>query len=77
MKVEFAVVLPGNIKPYNENIINKYLPLKAEMTRMWKLEEVRIVPVVSGEIPKTLKKNLELLGLNPNLYILMQKSVVQ
>ena len=77
--VDFAVPLPTNIeKTYSEKI-NKYLPLSDEIRQMWNMESVVIAPIVvgsTGEIPKTIKKSLDILGLSWEIYLPLQKSVL-
>jgi hypothetical protein len=69
---------PNLEKKYNEKIQN-YLPLAEEMKSIWKLNSVTIVPVIisaTGVIPKSLHRSIATLHLDPNIYILLQKTVV-
>jgi ABC-type uncharacterized transport system substrate-binding protein len=63
---------PNLEKKYNEKIQN-YLPLAEEIKSVWKLNNVTIVPIIisaTGVIP------IATLHLDPNIYILLQKTVV-
>ena len=77
--VDFAVSLATNLSKSYAEKINKYLPLRDEITEMWRMESVTIVPIVIGtlgEIPKKLKENISVLGLEWELYKPIQKSVI-
>ena len=46
---------------------------------MWNMDSVIIAPIVvgsTGEIPKTIKKSLDILGLSWEIYLPLQKSVL-
>ena len=77
--VDFAIPLAANItKTYNEKI-SKYLPLADEIGKMWNMNSVVVLPVIvgaTGEIPKTLKTSISELGLQWDLYLPIQKSVI-
>ncbi|XP_072162700.1 uncharacterized protein [Bemisia tabaci] len=63
---------------YQEKMV-KYLPLAAEMKRLWSLNIVRIKPLimsVTGIVPKSLVQHLRDLGIDSYLLHSMQKSVV-
>ena len=63
---------------YQEKMV-KYLPLAAEMKRLWNLNIVCIKPLimsVTGIVPKSLVQHLRDLGINSYLLHSMQKSVV-
>jgi len=50
-----------------------------ELCAMWKQNTVQVIPIVissTGVIPKPLAQSLKRLGLHPNTYIQMQKSVI-
>ncbi|CAH1990387.1 unnamed protein product [Acanthoscelides obtectus] len=49
------------------------------MKRMWNLDDVTVVPIVlstTGLIPKDLHRSIEILGLQPNIFKLLQKAVI-
>lgn len=77
--IDIAVPMASNItKKYSEKI-NKYLPLADEIKEMWRQEKVLIIPLIigaTGEIPKSLLKNLDVLNLQKDIYILMQKAAI-
>jgi hypothetical protein len=70
---------PNLEKKYNEKIQN-YLPLAEEIKSVWKLNSVTVVPIIiistAGVIPKSLHQSIATLHLDPNVYILLQKTVV-
>jgi hypothetical protein len=69
---------PNLEKKYNEKIQN-YLPLAEEIKSVWKLNSVIIVPIIisaTGVIPKSLHRSIATLHLDPNIYILLQKTIV-
>jgi hypothetical protein len=69
---------PNLEKKYNEKIQN-YLPLAEEIKSVWKLNNVIIVPIIisaTGVIPKSLHRSIATLHLDPNIYILLQKTVI-
>jgi hypothetical protein len=69
---------PNLEKKYNEKIQN-YLPRAEEIKSVWKLNSVIIVPIIisaTGVIPKSLHRSTATLHLDPNIYILLQKTVV-
>jgi hypothetical protein len=58
---------------------NKCQELANELCAMWKQNAVQMIPIVipsTGDIPKSLSQSLKGLGLHPNTYIQMQKSVI-
>lgn len=77
--IDVAIPLGPNInKTYSEKI-SKYLPLADEIKIMWRMNKVKIIPVIlgaTGEIPVTLHKSLRDLQLSAGLISLMQKSVL-
>ncbi|XP_072152555.1 uncharacterized protein [Bemisia tabaci] len=63
---------------YQEKMV-KYLPLAAEMKRLWNLNIVCIKPLimsVTGIVPKSLVQHLRDLGIDSYLLHSMQKSVI-
>jgi hypothetical protein len=69
---------PNLEKKYNKKIQN-YLPLAEEIKSVWKLNSVIIVPIIisaTGVIPKNLHQSIATLHLDPNIYILLQKTIV-
>ena len=77
--VDFAVPLPNNISKTYAEKISKYLPLRDEILQMWQMDVLNIIPVVigaTGEIPRSFKTSLQQLGLELELYIPIQKSVL-
>jgi hypothetical protein len=70
--------IPNLEEKYNEKLRN-YLPLAEEIKSVWKLNSVIIVPIIifaTGVIPKSLHQSITTLHLDPNIYILLQKTVV-
>lgn len=69
-----------NINKAESEKISKYIPLAIEYKEMYKLNSVKIIPIVitaTGLVNKNLKKYLETLGLDPNIIIpKAQKSVI-
>ena len=58
---------------------NKYQELANEICAMWKQNTAQVISIVissTGVIPKPLSQNLKRLGLHPNTYIQIQKSVI-
>jgi hypothetical protein len=63
----------------NNEKIQNYLPLAEEIKSVWKLNSVTIVPVIisaTGVITKSLHQSIATLHLDPNIYILLQKTIV-
>jgi hypothetical protein len=59
--------------------LQTYTDLREELTRIWQLNAVHIVPLVlstTGIIPDKLHDSLKLLNLRSGLYILMQKAII-
>ncbi|KAI5726222.1 hypothetical protein M8J77_025391 [Diaphorina citri] len=57
----------------------KYQELRDEVRRMWRLEKVEIVPIIlsaTGIIPKNLHQSLQDLGIQKNVFMLLQKAVI-
>lgn len=77
--IDFAVPLCDNINKTYAEKINKYLPLRDEILQMWRMEETKIIPIVigaTGEVPKNLKNSLLQLGLDWEIYLSLQKSIL-
>lgn len=77
--IDIAVPLPANLKKTHTEKISKYLPLADEIKSMWGMTKVIVVPFVigaTGEIPKTLNSSIDILDLNRDVYISIQKSVI-
>jgi hypothetical protein len=77
--IDIAILNTSNLeKKYNEKIQN-YLPLAEEIKSVWKLNSVIIVPMIisaTGVIPKSLHRSIATSHLDPDIYILLQKTVV-
>ncbi|XP_041973432.1 uncharacterized protein LOC121729112 [Aricia agestis] len=77
--IDIAVPNTHNLQTTIAEKLTKYIDLKDEITRLWNLQKVTIVPIVlstTGIIPKQLHKSLDTLQLPPNLTYLMQKAVI-
>ncbi|CAH1110291.1 unnamed protein product [Psylliodes chrysocephalus] len=77
--VDIAVPAPLNMQKKNKEKAEKYLPLAEDMKQTWNATSVRVVPIIvgaTGEIPKNLKKQLEIINLPANTYLNLQKSVI-
>lgn len=77
--IDIAIPSPANIVEKYKEKVAKYLPLAAEIRQVWNVENTRIVPIIigaTGEIPKSLLTNLELLDVPKAIYIEMQKAVL-
>lgn len=77
--IDVAVPLPMNISKTHSEKISKYIPLADEIRKMWGVSKVTVIPIIigaTGEIPNALHKSISDLGLETDLYVLMQKSVV-
>jgi hypothetical protein len=77
--IDVAIPSTPNLeKKYNEKIQN-YLPLAEEIKSVWKLNSVIVVPIIisaTGVIPKSLHQSIATLHLDPYIYILLQKTVI-
>lgn len=72
--------------PYDENIVKaekdkiaKYLDLSYEISKIWHIEKPTIVPIVistNGVVPQSLKKHLQMIGIDIWLEGDMQKAVL-
>uniref|UniRef100_A0A8D8RDC3 Reverse transcriptase domain-containing protein n=1 Tax=Cacopsylla melanoneura TaxID=428564 RepID=A0A8D8RDC3_9HEMI len=77
--VDVAIPNTHNVISTSAEKKRKYTELADEMKRMWQVQKVTIVPIVistTGIIPKELHKNIQILGLHKNTFILLQKAVV-
>ena len=76
--IDIAVPNTHNLAKTITDKQNKY-QLTNEICAMWKQTAVQVIPIVissTGVIPKSLSRSLKRLGLHPNTYIQMQKSVI-
>jgi hypothetical protein len=77
--IDIAVRNKNNLmKTYSEKV-NKYQELAEEIKRMWKQEEVNIVPLTlsnTGIIPKHLFTSILSINIPRNTFIEMQKQAV-
>ncbi|CAH2106131.1 unnamed protein product [Euphydryas editha] len=77
--IDIAIPNTHNLQNTIAEKLSKYTELKDEITRLWKLQKVTIVPIVlstTGVIPKQLHQSIKTLNLPPNIYILIQKAVI-
>jgi hypothetical protein len=77
--IDIAIPNSHNFQTTIAEKISKYTELKEEITRMWKLKSVAIVPIVlstTGIIPKQLHQSLKTLSLAPYIYEILQKAVI-
>ncbi|KAL1446040.1 hypothetical protein WDU94_012394 [Cyamophila willieti] len=77
--IDIAVTNCVNLEKTYQEKINKYLDLCYEVKKLWKVNQIRIVPVVLsnlGTIPKPLFKSLKELDIKPTIYKKMQKSIL-
>lgn len=77
--VEISVPSPVNIQKKHTEKIDKYVPLAQEVKELWRVKDVKIIPIIlgaTGEIPTQLLDNINTLGLPKNIYIAMQKAVI-
>lgn len=77
--IDIAVPNTHNLQTTIAEKLSKYTELKDEITRLWRLHKVIIVPIVissTGVIPKQLHQSLSSLNLPPNTYHLLQKAVI-
>ncbi|KAL1448488.1 hypothetical protein WDU94_005497 [Cyamophila willieti] len=77
--VDVAIPNTHNVISTSAEKKRKYTELADEIKRMWQVQKVTIVPIVisaTGIIPKELHKNITILGLHKNTFILLQKAVV-
>jgi hypothetical protein len=77
--IDIAIPNAANIAVKNSEKLRKYSPLAMEIKEMWHQDKVVTIPIIigsTGEIPKLLFKNLQLININEAIYKKMQKSVV-
>ena len=79
--IDIAVQNTHNLAKTITDKQNKYQELTNEICvcAMWKQNAAQVIPIVissTGVIPKSLSQSLKRLGLHPNTYIQMQKSVI-
>ncbi|KAL0859464.1 hypothetical protein ABMA27_010634 [Loxostege sticticalis] len=77
--IDIAIPNTHNLQNTIAEKLSKYTDLKDEIRRMWRLNEVSIVPIVlstTGVIPKQLHQSLITLHLPPLTYITLQKAVI-
>ncbi|MBV2145489.1 MAG: hypothetical protein KTM48_01965, partial [Wolbachia endosymbiont of Pissodes strobi] len=77
--IDIAIPAPSNVHKKHSEKIEKYLPLAQEIKEVWRVRDVRIIPIVigsTGEIPTQLLDNLKILGLPGKIYVQMQKAVI-
>jgi hypothetical protein len=77
--IDVAFPNTHNIQNTVTEKLSKYTDLKDEITRMWKLSNVTIVPLVistTGVVPNQIHNAIEMLFLPPTSCILMQKAVI-
>ncbi|CAG4968893.1 unnamed protein product [Colias eurytheme] len=77
--IDIAIPNTHNIQSTISHKINKYLELKDEITRMWNLRKVSIIPIVistTGIVPTQLHQAVKSLDLPKSLFILLQKAVI-
>ena len=77
--IDITIPNTHNLQKSVTEKINKYTELKEEVTRIWKMEKVYIVPLVlfsTGVIPKSLLHYIEQIKLPTNIYITMQKAAI-
>ena len=77
--IDIAVPNTHNLAKTITDKQNKYQELANEICAMWKQNTAQVIPIVissTGVIPKSLSQSLKRLGLHPNTYIQMQKSVI-
>lgn len=77
--IDIAIPNTHNLQKTLNVKIHKYIELKEEVTRIWKMERVYIVPLVlssTGVIPTHLSHYLKVINLPLSLYITMQKAAI-
>ncbi|XP_072939818.1 uncharacterized protein [Epargyreus clarus] len=77
--IDIAIPNTHNLQTTIAEKLSKYTELKEEITRLWHLQKVTIVPIVlstTGVIPKQLHRSLISLNLPSNTYHLLQKAVI-
>ncbi|CAH2094088.1 unnamed protein product [Euphydryas editha] len=77
--IDIAVPNTHNLQNTIAEKLSKYTDLKIELTRMWKLNNVTIIPVVistTGVIPRQLHHSLKILDIPPKTYLSLQKAAI-
>ena len=77
--IDIAVPNTHNLAKTITDKQNKYQGMANEIRAIWKQNAVQVIPIVVAStvvIPKSLPQSLKRLGLHPNTYIQMQKSVI-
>jgi hypothetical protein len=77
--IDVAVPLCHNVETTWQEKINRYRELSIEIKRMWKQNKVTIIPLIisaNGIVPRKLHDSIKLIGLQPNVYIEMQKAII-
>lgn len=77
--VDIAVPNSNNVQKTCEEKKRKYTELANEIKKQWKMNKVVVVPIVisaTGLVPKTIHNSLQILEIDKNGYIELQKSVI-
>lgn len=77
--IDIAIPNTHNIQTTISEKLRKYTDLKDEITRIWNMDHVSIIPIVlssTGVIPHSLHQSLKLLDLAPQTYISLQKAAI-
>ncbi|KAL0892504.1 hypothetical protein ABMA27_015607 [Loxostege sticticalis] len=77
--IDIAIPNTHNLQKTIAEKLSKYLELKEEITRMWKLNKVTMVPIVlstTGVIPLQLASSLRSLDLPDYTYAALQKATI-
>ena len=68
--IDFSVPLDQNISVKETEKVNNYIPLASELQQLYRTYTYEIIPIVIGTlgaIPKSLKRNLENVGLKKDM----------
>lgn len=74
--VDIAVPLTHNLEETEKTKISKYQNLAYDMKNIWKLNSIKIIPLVmsvEGVVTRNFKQNLEIIGIKQNFSMLLQK----
>lgn len=77
--IDIAVPNTNNLQSTISEKIRKYTELQQEIKRVWKMDNVTIVPIVistTGVVPKALLNSLKILDLPKFTYITLQKAAI-
>lgn len=77
--IDIAIPNSHNLQSTINEKLTKYIDLKDEISRMWRLQKVTIVPIVlstTGIIPNTLKQSLDTLHLPKYTILNIQKAAI-